>query len=213
MCCCAECSAQKGVAERGDKIADMAARIDAARAAELQRRYLAERDKRLHFSTLGRYQPAAGELAHYQADPHAPQPAPRDSVEAEVDVVIIGAGFGGLLIAAELEKAGISNFRSLDQTADLRWVGEGQRWHVSANQNDWLRARFVCLSTGLFQRPPAAVPVRNNEPADASWFQSQEPGWLVSRNSFEVHDRDGPTLSQKSKPGMRACLCRPARQL
>lgn len=294
--------------------------FDASKAAELKRKYLAERDKRLSAPTIGHYRNAVGYLAQYMEDPYAPAAAPRAAVQEDADAIIVGGGFGGLLIATQLVKAGITNIRIIEKGADfggvwywnrypgaacdvdsycymplleeldhmpseryargpeifdharkigdrfalyerallstavdeLRWVEQEQRWHVATDRGDALRARFVCLSTGLFQTPrlpgipgvdsfrghsfhtarwdyaytggsaeggldglrdkrvgiigtgasavqaiphlaaaakqlfvfqrtPAAVPVRNNGPTDEQWYRDLEPGWQLRR--------------------------------
>lgn len=294
--------------------------FDPSNAAALKQKYLAERDKRLRTATVGRYRNAGGDLARYVEDPYAPAETPRAAVTEDVDAVVIGAGFGGLLIATELVKAGISNIRLIEKGADVggvwywnrypgaacdvdsycymplleeldympseryargpeifdharriadrfglrerallstsandvRWIEVEQRWHVTTDRGDVLRARFVCLSTGLFQTPrlpgipgvenfkghsfhtarwdyaytggsseggldglkdkrvgiigtgasavqaiphlaasakqlfvfqrtPAAVPVRDNSPTDEQWYRDLEPGWQLRR--------------------------------
>ena len=292
---------------------------DCLDGAALKARYLAERDKRLRADGTGQYVAPSGRLSHYLDDPHTP-PANRDPVAEDVEVAIIGAGFGGLQVAVELVKAGIDDFRMIDKAGDvggvwywnrypgaacdiesyvyipmleemdyipsekyargpeifayarsvaekfdlyrrarlqtevndLRWDEASQRWHIATRQGDMVRARFVMISTGqlqsvrlpgipgietfkghsfhtsrwdyaytggdatggldrladkrvgiigtgatavqciphlgasaghlyVFQRTPAAVPVRNNHPTDPDWVKSLRPGWQMDR--------------------------------
>ena len=289
-------------------------------AAELERRYRAERDKRLSGGTTGKYLAPAEALAHYLKDPNQPSPNIREPRTESVDVVIIGAGFGGIQSAVELKKAGIHNFRIIDKAGDVGgvwywnrypgiscdieayiymplledmgympsnkyvpgaeifdyaksianrfnlypnlllrtfvdaviWNHGASRWTISTRQGDKIHARFVMVSTGVlqsvrlpgipgietfkghsfhtsrwdyeytggdstggltklkdkrvgiigtgasavqcipflgeyskelfvFQRTPAAVPVRNNSNTNPEWFKSQQQGWQIKR--------------------------------
>jgi cyclohexanone monooxygenase len=288
-------------------------------AKALKARYLLERDKRLRANATEQYVAPTGELTHYLDDPHTP-PVEREAVSEEVEVAVIGCGFGGLQVAAELVKAGIDDFRMIDKAGDvggvwywnrypgaacdiesyvympmledmdyiptekyargpeifayarsiaekfdlyrrallqtqvdaLRWDEDSHRWVISTRQGDAIRARFVMIATGqlqsvrlpgipgietfqghsfhtsrwdyaytggdttggldkladkrvaiigtgatavqcipnlgasagqlyVFQRTPAAVPVRNNRPTDSEWAKTLQPGWQMER--------------------------------
>jgi cation diffusion facilitator CzcD-associated flavoprotein CzcO len=79
-------------------------------------KYLEERDKRRAVPRLSR--PMTGSLAHYLTDPYM-QATEREPVSDEVDVVIVGAGFGGLLTAATLMNAGVKRVRLIDTAGDV----------------------------------------------------------------------------------------------
>lgn len=85
----------------------------------LRARYLAERDKRLRADGEAQYVDAAGEYEDFVRDPHVESPLVRDPVEREVDVAVIGGGFGGLLTAAKLTDAGIDDFLVVEQGGDF----------------------------------------------------------------------------------------------
>lgn len=289
-------------------------------AAALKARYLAERDKRLREEGTAQYVAPSGELARYLDDPHVNQCATRAAVSREVEVAIVGAGFGGLQSAVALAKAGIDDFLMIDKAGDvggvwywnrypgaacdiesyvymplleevgympsekyargpeifayarsiatkfdlysrallqteiieLRWNDSKRRWQITTRQGDTIAAKFVLLSTGqlqsvrlpgipgietfeghsfhtsrwdyrytggdatggmagladkrvgiigtgatavqciphlgasakqlyVFQRTPAAVPVRNNRPTDMDWAKTLKPGWQKER--------------------------------
>ncbi|MFT5574517.1 MAG: cation diffusion facilitator CzcD-associated flavoprotein CzcO [Bermanella sp.] len=86
--------------------------------AALNQRYAEERAKRLRPDGNNQYLEATGAFAHYLNDPHA-QREERKPVEDEVDVAVIGAGFGGLLCAARLKAAGCKRVRVLDKAGDV----------------------------------------------------------------------------------------------
>jgi len=87
----------------------------------LRKRYEQERNKRLRKDGQHQYAEPVGQFANaYESDPHMPV-EPRASLSSEIDVVILGAGFCGLLTAIEIKKAGITNFRNIDWAGD--WGG------------------------------------------------------------------------------------------
>lgn len=285
----------------------------------LRARYLAERDKRLQINRAAAYVAPEGALERYLDDPYD-EPAPRPAVVEDVEVALIGAGFGGLQTAVHLINQGVEDFRILDKAGDvggvwywnrypgaacdiesyvymplleemgyipsekyargpeifgyarriaerydlyrrallstqvreLRWDEVAGRWRIRTDRGDEVRARFVCLGTGVlqsvrlpaipgietftghsfhtsrwdygytggnptglltkladkrvgivgtgatavqciphlgasaerlyvFQRTPAAVPVRDNRPTDPAWARALQPGWQKRR--------------------------------
>ena len=74
-------------------------------ANALRERYRLERDKRLRDDGNEQYVEIADEFAHYLEDPYIDEKSDRDPVTDEVDVVLVGGGFGGLQAAARLRAA------------------------------------------------------------------------------------------------------------
>jgi cyclohexanone monooxygenase len=85
---------------------------------ELRRRYSEEREKRLLSSGNQQYKEVSGDLAHFDADPHSPIRQNRDPLTDRVEVLIVGAGFSGLLAAARLRQVGVTSIRVIDDGAD-----------------------------------------------------------------------------------------------
>jgi cyclohexanone monooxygenase len=87
--------------------------------AELRQRYADERNKRLRSDANNQYQEIAGKFAHYNDDPYVEPGFTRPALHEELDVVIVGGGFGGLLAAARLQKVGITNIRIIEKAGDF----------------------------------------------------------------------------------------------
>src|ERR1700733_3129698 len=79
----------------------------------LKQKYLSERDKRLKKEGNEQYVEMKGQFAHYLEDPYV-APVAREPKTDEIDVVVIGGGFGGLLAGARLRKAGVENVRMIE---------------------------------------------------------------------------------------------------
>jgi cyclohexanone monooxygenase len=287
---------------------------------ELREKYRLEREKRLRPEGNAQYVEPGTVLDDFDADPYVEPGFTRDPVVDEVDVVVIGAGFGGMLAAANLRKAGIDSFRMIDKAGDfggtwywnrypgaacdveshvylpmleetgymptekyvkapeifaycqllgrhfdlyptalfqtdvegLDWDDATSRWTVTTDRADRITSRFVIIAGGVlhkaklpgipgidtfaghafhtarwdyaytggspteplagladkrvgiigtgatavqavphlarsakelfvFQRTPAPVGVRGNEPTDPNWFASLPPGWQEER--------------------------------
>jgi cation diffusion facilitator CzcD-associated flavoprotein CzcO len=84
----------------------------------LRAKYRAERDRRIRPEGLGQYQSAAGEYGYYAKDPYT-EPVERDPQTDFVEVLVIGAGFGGLLAAARLREEGVESIRMMDEAGDV----------------------------------------------------------------------------------------------
>ncbi len=85
----------------------------------LREKYRAERDKRLRDDGNQQYVEAKGEFARFVADPYVPPGFSREPLTDEVDVAVIGGGFGGLLAGARLREAGISDIRMIEKGGDF----------------------------------------------------------------------------------------------
>lgn len=199
---------------------------------ELRRKYRAERDKRIREDGNEQYQEMRGQFAHYLVDPYV-APIEREPLTDEIDVVVIGGGFGGLLAGARLREAGIENIRLIEKGGDfggtwywnrypgaacdvesyiylplleelgyiptekyatapeilahskaigthfdlyrdacfqtevteLRWDDQIDRWIISTNRGDAMRAKFVCMANGPLHRPklPGIVGIESFE--------------------------------------------------
>ena len=84
----------------------------------LRDKYRAERDKRLRADGNEQYLEVVGEYERYVDDPYV-DPIEREPLFDEVEVLIIGGGFGGLLAGARLREAGIDDIRVVEKGGDF----------------------------------------------------------------------------------------------
>ncbi len=84
----------------------------------LKERYLAERDKRIRPDGNSQYVEVAGDFSSYVDDPYVEQ-VERESLTEHSDIVIIGAGFGGLLMGGRLREAGFEDIRLIEKGGDV----------------------------------------------------------------------------------------------
>ncbi len=187
----------------------------------LREKYRVEREKRLRPEGSAQYLELEGNFAEfYEVDPYTPV-AQRDPIAEDVDVVVLGGGFAGLLAGAYLKKAGVEGIRVIEMAGDfggvwywnrfpgiqcdndaycyipmleelgfmpskkfadgaeifqhcrnigkhfglydgalfstqvreLRWEDASQRWRISTDRGDDIRARFVVMAQGSYNRP------------------------------------------------------------
>ena len=98
----------------------------------LKRKYIEERDRRLRYGQarggIDQYKLVEedGPFAHYLKDPWVKPGFKRDPIVEQVDVVIIGGGYGAQLVAVRLIEAGVTNLRLIEKAGDF-----GGTWSVS----------------------------------------------------------------------------------
>jgi cyclohexanone monooxygenase len=187
----------------------------------LRTRYREEREKRLRDDGNAQYRRLTGDLSRYLDDPYVEPGFARESLHDEVDAVIVGGGFSGLLAGARLREAGLERVRVIEtggdfggtwywnrypgaqcdiesyiylplleelgrlpsekyafreeiqahtqaiaqrfdlyedacfqtQVTELRWDEAANRWVVSTQRGDEMRAQYVCMAIGSLSRP------------------------------------------------------------
>ena len=86
---------------------------------ELRERYRQERDKRLRDDGENQYLEAAENFAHYaDEDPYTAQ-IPREAIKRDVNVVVVGGGFSGLMAAARLKERGVEDVLLIEAGGDF----------------------------------------------------------------------------------------------
>jgi cation diffusion facilitator CzcD-associated flavoprotein CzcO len=85
----------------------------------LRNKYAEERRRRLRTDGIAQYVQVSGAFSKFGDDPWADPDFSRDPVNDSVDVAVVGAGFGGLLIGARCKQLGIDIVRLIDKAADV----------------------------------------------------------------------------------------------
>ena len=86
---------------------------------ELRQKYQVERDKRIRPEGSEQYTEVAGDFSQYIDDPYIDVTQKRVPLNDEIDVAIIGGGFGGLITAARFSERGINNIRVIEKGGDF----------------------------------------------------------------------------------------------
>jgi cyclohexanone monooxygenase len=85
----------------------------------LRKKYREERDKRLRADGNDQYVEVKGAFASYVDDPYVAPGFAREPLRDDVEVAVIGGGFGGLLAGARLRDAGVGDVRILEKGGDF----------------------------------------------------------------------------------------------
>ena len=190
-------------------------------ANAMREKYRLEREKRIRDDANEQYIEMSGEHARFIDDPYSAPGFSREPLERDVDVVLIGGGFGGLQAGARLREAGIEDVCIVEkggdfggtwywnrypgaqcdvesyiymplleelsyiptqkyargaeilahaqaigrhynlyedalfqtQVTETRWDSPTNRWIVSTDRGDTLRARFIAMANGPLSKP------------------------------------------------------------
>ena len=90
----------------------------AANIEALRERYRAERERRTPDKASRTYLDMRESFGEMLDDPYADAKG-REPVDDEVDVLIVGGGFGGLMTAARMREAGVKKIRIVEAGSDV----------------------------------------------------------------------------------------------
>jgi len=87
---------------------------------EVRARYVHERDRRMRDDGPSQFVAATAGLAGFaEHDPFAEGEDDREAMDDDVDVLIIGGGFAGLMAAAKLRQGGVEDVRIVEAASDF----------------------------------------------------------------------------------------------
>ncbi len=110
--------------------------IDEIDVEAMVARYAHERERRLRKEGARAYvQLKVDNLPDYGIDPHT-EIVPREPIERDIDTVVLGAGFGGVLASYYLKKQGQDDFVLLDTAGDFGGVWYWNRYPGIQCDND-----------------------------------------------------------------------------
>lgn len=81
----------------------------------LREKYREERDKRIRADGNDQYIEVTGDFSHYVDDPYVDPGFDREPLDEEVEIVVIGGGFGGMLAAIRLKEAGFDDIKIIEK--------------------------------------------------------------------------------------------------
>jgi cyclohexanone monooxygenase len=87
--------------------------------AVLRAKYAAERQRRLRTDGNNQYREVVGDLKRFEEDHYVAPGFTRPALHEELEAVIVGGGFGGLLAAARLQEVGITEIRIIEKAGDF----------------------------------------------------------------------------------------------
>jgi cation diffusion facilitator CzcD-associated flavoprotein CzcO len=85
----------------------------------LRDKYRVERDKRIRTDGSAQYIETDGDFSSYVDDPYIDATLTRAPIFDEVEAIVIGGGFGGMLAAARLSEVGIRDIRLIEKGGDV----------------------------------------------------------------------------------------------
>ena len=85
----------------------------------LRDKYRVERDKRLREDANDQYNEIKGEFSNFIEDPYITMDIDRKPLTDDVEVAIIGGGFGGLIAGARLSELGFEDIRIIEKGGDF----------------------------------------------------------------------------------------------
>ena len=124
-------------------------------------KYRAERDKRLRDDGNEQYQQVIGDFAYFVDDPYIEEVVQRGPEKRDVEVVIIGGGFGGMLAAVRLLEQGIDDVVIIEKGGDF---GGTWYWNRYPGASCDIESYIYCLlytspspRDGLLSRMPSSA--------------------------------------------------------
>jgi cation diffusion facilitator CzcD-associated flavoprotein CzcO len=95
----------------------------------MREKYQLERDRRIRREGQKQYvRPTGGPVVHsYVDDPHMPL-IQREPISEDIDVIVLGGGWGGIMAGYHLVQAGVTSFRNVDTAGDFGGVWYWNRY-------------------------------------------------------------------------------------
>ncbi|MGU3498715.1 flavin-containing monooxygenase [Mycobacterium sp. C31M] len=93
----------------------------------LREKYRDERDRRIRPEGKAQYTSAKGDYAHFADDPWTPR-IEREPISEHTNVIIVGGGYGGLLMGARLYESGVTDVRVIEVGGDFGGVWYWNRY-------------------------------------------------------------------------------------
>ena len=146
--------------------------------AEEQAKYLAFKEARRGAAD---YMSMEGEFKKYLDDVYSEPPIPREALTDECEILVVGAGFGGLLLWHRLREAGFTDVRFCEKGGDV-----GGTWYWNRLSRHRLRRRILQLPAVARRdgiRPIDEIRLGFRDPRILSSLMKAGPRWTIYGNT------------------------------
>ncbi len=175
----------------------------------MREKYRIEREKRLRDDGNEQYLEVVGDFARYVDDPYVERGFKRQALAEDVDVVLIGGGFGGLQAGARLREAGVRNIRVIEKGGDFggtwywnRYPGaqcdvESYIYLPLLEELDYIPSQKYAQAAEILDHSRAIG--RHYDLYDGALFQTEvtETRWDEESERWIVSTNRGDTLSAR----------------
>jgi hypothetical protein len=165
----------------------------------LRARYREERDKRVRADGNEQYVEVRGDFSRYVDDPYVDPGFTREPLTDEVQVLIVGGGFGGLLAGARLREAGVESIRINRRAATSAGPGIGT---ATRARNAISKRTSICRCL----RKPATSPKKNTPTHRRSWnipSVSRGNSTCIAMRSFRRRSKRSPGMKRNAGGSLR----------
>jgi cyclohexanone monooxygenase len=170
----------------------------------LKQRYRLERDRRAPAKVTRGYRDMRDGFAEMLDDPYT-EPKPRDAVDDEVDVLIVGGGFGGLMTAARMREAGVKRIRIVEAGGDVGGTWYWNRYPGAACDVESYVYFPLLEETGYMptERYSKAAEIREHSQRIARHFDLYDLALFSTQVTSLAWDADGDVWNVATNRGDR----------
>ena len=170
----------------------------------LKQRYRLERDRRAPVKVPRGYLDMRADFAEMLDDTYTDF-KPREAVEDEVDVLIVGGGFGGLLTAARMREAGVTRIRIVEAGGDVGGTWYWNRYPGAACDVESYVYFPLLEETGYMptERYSKAAEIREHSRRIARLFDLYDLALFSTQVTSLTWDADGDTWNVETNRGDR----------
>ena len=170
----------------------------------LKQRYRIERDRRAPDKAPRGYLDMRADFSEMLDDPYT-KVEPRDAVNDEVDVLIVGGGFGGLMTAARMREAGAARIRIVEAGGDVGGTWYWNRYPGAACDVESYVYFPLLEETGYMptERYSKAAEIREHSRRIARHFDLYDLALFSTQVTSLVWDADGNVWNAETNRGDR----------
>ena len=172
--------------------------------AALRERYRVERDRRAPDHAPRAYRDMREDFSEMLDDPYT-EVTPREAIEDEVDVLIVGGGFGGLMTAARMREAGVERIRIVEAGGEVGGTWYWNRYPGAACDVESYVYFPLLEETGYMptERYSKAAEIREHSRRIARHFDLYELALFSTQVTSVIWDENAKMWSIETNRGDR----------